>query len=262
MIVTCTNCTARLQLEDAKLPSRPFTVRCPKCQSIINAQPPSASGDGSALSVAGDLPTSLRGQRESKPVAAPPMPAESSSDLHHKPQHEAPAETDVLRLLSSLLQKGLTEGGTSRNAPGRRWTHRRALVCTGRAHRETLARVLSQSQCEVFVADDTRQAIERMREDQMDVIFLDNDFDSMEQGAAYINREVNSLRPAERRRLFFVHLLPNARTADPLAAFLNHVNLVVNPQDLADLPRVIERSVRDFNELYRDFNKALNLTDL
>ena len=41
MIVTCPNCTARLQLDGAKVPARPFSVRCPKCQQIINAQPPS-----------------------------------------------------------------------------------------------------------------------------------------------------------------------------------------------------------------------------
>ncbi|MCA1849798.1 MAG: zinc-ribbon domain-containing protein, partial [Acidobacteria bacterium] len=33
MIVVCSQCTTRLQLDDAKVPSRPFTVRCPKCQS-------------------------------------------------------------------------------------------------------------------------------------------------------------------------------------------------------------------------------------
>ena len=49
MVITCQQCSARLQLDDAKVPSRPFTVRCPKCQHIINAQPPAQEPDYSAF---------------------------------------------------------------------------------------------------------------------------------------------------------------------------------------------------------------------
>ncbi len=35
MITTCTNCQARYQLENAKIPSRVIQVRCPGCQSVF-----------------------------------------------------------------------------------------------------------------------------------------------------------------------------------------------------------------------------------
>src|SRR5438874_8794675 len=44
MVLTCSHCNARLQLADAKVPARAFTVRCPKCQASINAQPASTNG--------------------------------------------------------------------------------------------------------------------------------------------------------------------------------------------------------------------------
>ena len=44
MVLTCSQCNARLQLADAKVPARAFTVRCPKCQASINAQPASTNG--------------------------------------------------------------------------------------------------------------------------------------------------------------------------------------------------------------------------
>jgi predicted Zn finger-like uncharacterized protein len=262
MIVTCSNCTTRLQLEDSKIPSRAFTVRCPKCQFIINAQPAGSVAEGSALAVAGDMPASAR-QREVKTPSASSGAVEQSVEVSGRmPSAPSVNEGEVARLLAALLQNGLGDGAASKTDAGRRWRQRRALICTGRSHREATARLLSQNQYEIFIADDTAQAIERMREEQMDVVILDPDFDAMEQGAAFINRELNSLRPAQRRRVFFVHLMPNVRTADPHAAFLHHVNLVVNPEDIEDLPRVMERSIRALNELYRDFNKALNVAEL
>ncbi|MGH9900955.1 MAG: hypothetical protein ACRD68_03845, partial [Pyrinomonadaceae bacterium] len=128
--------------------------------------------------------------------------------------------------------------------------------------REAVARALSLDRYEVFVANDTTQAIERMREDRMDVVVLDPEFDPVEQGAAFVTREINTLRPLQRRRLFVAHLSPAVRTADSHAAFLNHVNLVVNPDDIDDLPRLLARSLRDLNDLYREFNKAINVADL
>ncbi|HEX8290507.1 MAG TPA: zinc-ribbon domain-containing protein, partial [Pyrinomonadaceae bacterium] len=74
MIVTCPNCTTRLQLDGAKVPSRPFSVRCPKCQQIINAQPPApAEQRRDALGAVGDVPASAKPQPDA--TAAPAAPA-------------------------------------------------------------------------------------------------------------------------------------------------------------------------------------------
>src|SRR5437764_966752 len=127
MIVTCPNCTTRLQLDKAKVPSRPFSVRCPKCQQIINAQPP---------------------------------------------------------------------------AP--------------------------QSQ----------------------------------RSAAFVRHEMSAMRMPERRRVVFVQLTDKVRTGDAHAAFLAGANLFVNTAEVEELPRALEKNIRDLNELYRDFNKALSLTEL
>jgi CheY-like chemotaxis protein len=125
-----------------------------------------------------------------------------------------------------------------------------------------LAQQLSQSGYQVFVAEDMRQAIERMRENRIDVVFLDQEFDALEQGAAFVTREVTILRPAERRRLFFVLLSPVLRTMEAHAAFLNNVNAIVNTKDVADAARILEHALRDYNELYKEFNAALNVSAL
>lgn len=263
MIVVCPNCTARLQLEASKVPSRPFTVRCPKCQFIINAQPPSPAAEGGALGVGGDLPSSTRAQQRDF-RGATPAPAYQSEQPPDAPAPRAPGETDVAALLASLLQRAVAESDAPRGAlgGGGRLERRRVLICTGEPQRDQLARSLAKSQYEVFVAEDAPQAAERMREDRMDVVILDPDFDKAEQGATRVVADVAALRPSHRRRLFFVNLSTSARTGDQHAAFLNNCNLVLNVLDVEDAPRVLERSVRELNDLYRDFNKALNLSEL
>ena len=113
-----------------------------------------------------------------------------------------------------------------------------------------------------IIADDTRQAVETMRSKQMDVVLLDSQFDPTEQGSVFVSREVNVLRPAQRRRLFFVLLSPSMRTMDAHAAFLNNVNAIVNLNDLNELHRVMDIALREYNELYREFFTAFSLPAL
>lgn len=268
MVITCSNCNVRLQLDDAKIPSRAFTLRCPKCQAIVNVQPPTASGAASAEQGAlavGYSPASDHPRFE-QPKLAPAFKLEGSEEDAGRPASpEAPAAvdaSDLTRLLLELLQRG---GGPvdKKGASGRlAWERRRVLVCVSPVHREALARVLATSNYDVYVAADTTQAIERMREEHMDVVILDPEFDPVEQGAAFVTREVNTMRAPERRRLFFVHFSPTVRTLDTHAAFINNVNLVVNPVDIENLPQALERSLRNFNELYRELNAALNVAPL
>ncbi|HYX40284.1 MAG TPA: hypothetical protein VE821_01235, partial [Pyrinomonadaceae bacterium] len=75
----------------------------------------------------------------------------------------------------------------------------------------------------------------------------------------FINREMSALRPAERRRTFFIQMTPDVRTGDPHAALVRSANFVLNPADIEDLPPTLDRAVRDFNELYRNYNQALQL---
>jgi predicted Zn finger-like uncharacterized protein len=258
MIVTCPNCTTRLQLDGAKVPARPFSVRCPKCQQIVNAQPPApAAPQRDALAAVGDMPSSAKPQQETATATAAPL----LGDVQASPEgHE-----DVLRLLASLLRREAAGDGGVRDAPsgGRRsWERRRALVCAGSAFGGDASRALSQVGYDVAVAADAAQAVERMREEQLDVLVLDPEFDPRAQGSMAIGREVTAMRNAERRRLVFVLLTNTARTGDAHAAFLAGANLVVQMKEVGDLPRVLEKNIRDLNELYRDFNRALGLAEL
>lgn len=259
MIVTCPNCTTRLQLDGAKVPARPFSLRCPKCQQIVNAQPPAqAAPQRDALAAVGDVPSSSKPQQEM--AAATPAP------LLGEVQASNEGHEDVLRLLASLLRREAAGDGGGAHVSGvggrRAWERRRALVCTGSSFGGDAARALGQAGYDVSVAADAAQAVEYMREDQLEVLVLDPEFDPRAQGSIAIGREVTAMRNSERRRLVFVLLTNTARTGDAHAAFLAGANLVVQMKEVADLPRALERNIRDLNELYRDFNRALGLAEL
>jgi predicted Zn finger-like uncharacterized protein len=250
MILVCQKCSTRLQVDDEKSPQRPFNVRCPKCNNTVSSGAPSPATEQSALALGGSPATE---HHRFEPTTArayePATPAETVPN------------DDSLRMLVDLLSKG-TARNTDNPMARPSWDKRKALVCTSEAHRDLIARKLTQTGCQVYVAEDTRQAVETMRANKMDVVLLEPQFDPAEQGSVFVIREINVLRPPQRRRLFFVLISPSLRTMDAHAAFLNNVNAVVNVADLEELPRIMEVGLREYNELYREFYSAFGLTAL
>jgi predicted Zn finger-like uncharacterized protein len=250
MIIVCPKCATRLQIDDEKSPNRPFNVRCPKCSNTISSGPSSPATEQSALAVGGSPSTDHpRFEQAAARAYEPSTPGAT------------PANDETVRMLFDLLSKGASQNTDNPNARPA-WDKRKALVCASEPYRDAVARALSSLGCQVFVAEDTRQAVETMRANKMDVVVLEPQFDTAEQGSVFVIREINILRPPQRRRLFFVLLTPSLRTMDAHAAFLNNVNAVVNVTDIEELSRVMEVALREYNELYREFYTAFGLTAL
>ena len=253
MILVCPKCSSQIQVGGtSKPPASAFTVRCPKCNATIEASPASPASEKSALAV-GQSPSTDQARYKRRGPA--PL-----FDLGGEVAPVTPPAQDVRSLLMNLLDVGEREKPDPQARPA--WSPRRVLVCTAQPHRELIARQLAQKGYQVFVAQDAGQAIDRMRENPLDVVLLDYEFDSADQGAAFVTREVNILRPPQRRRLFFVLLSPTLRTMDAHAAFLHNANAVVNLRDVEDLHGILEVALREFNELYKDMNLALNVPAL
>ena len=263
MVLTCPHCETRLQLDEAKAPSRPFVVRCPKCQNSVNVQP---NGESSVLPLS-DKPAAA--SQGAAPNSAPSFerPATAARFRPGDDEHTdglskdgSSGLNDLARLLAEALNTSSRHTGKSRKRPA--WDRRKVLVCASPAYREAIAASLAQHDYDVFVAENMVQGLGRMREERMDVIVLDANFDPQEQGVVFITREVRLLRPSERRRLFLVYLTDGVRTMDLHAAFLQNVNLVVNPTDVEQLADALDVSIRDYNELYRPFNNVLDLASI
>ena len=258
MIIVCQNCTSRFQVDDAKVPAGPFTVRCPKCQDIVSSSSATANPEKSVASVTkASAPAKFE-----RSVPAPLFRAVTGPAAGTDPAEPPPSSVGAHELAMALASLLRSEKGLRDSKAVASWSHRRALVCSALPHREVIARGLSDNGYEVFLAEDTQQAVERMRHSELDVVILDPDFDAVEQGAAFVTRDVNVRRPADRRRIFFVLLSATKRTMDTHSAFLQNVNLSVNFNELADLPEILDHALLEFNDLYKDFNQALNVAAL
>lgn len=262
MVLICTKCEARLQLDEAKTPTRPFSVRCPKCQTSVTVQPASAPPDEGDISPAEEA--TLSRSLFERPITAPrftvaPQESETGTVGQVGPM---PGLGDLAKLMADAMRQsdGMVAANRGRIRPA--WDRRKVLVCASPAYREVIARPLAEQDYDVFVAENMAQGLGRMREERMDIVILDANFDPLEQGVAFITREVRLLRPSERRRLFLVYLTSGVRTMDLHAAFLRNVNLVINPSDVEEMPEAIEVSLRHYNELYRDYSRALDVAPI
>jgi hypothetical protein len=263
MVLTCPQCETRLQLDEARAPSRPFAARCPKCQANVNVPlngeavtAPKPDQPMAATEAASRNPAPAF----ERPETAPKFEPRDHERIANSSPENPSALNDIAKLLAEALSHSSGHTGTARKRPA--WDRRKVLVCASPAYREAIAESLIIQDYDVFVAENMVQGLGRMREERMDVIVLDASFDPLEQGVAFITREVRLLRPSERRRLFFVYVTSGVRTMDLHAAFLHNVNLVVNPSDVEQLPEALEVSIRHYNDLYRPFNRALDIAPI
>lgn len=239
MIIRCDNCSVSLQLDESKIPSGNFSVRCPRCQNLLRVQKDAA---GKGLSTVDQLTAN-------QPAAAA---TEGAQDFAAK-------ETDfqinnALRSLMGALQsdKGAVEDESMAEKP------RRILLCLGQYADET-AKVLAKSGYKVYIAQTPAQANERLREGKTEIVVFSPDFAADLGGAAVIQQKANSMYSSERRRLFLISLEDNGITMNAHDAFLRNLNLIVNTKDLAQMPLILNRAVGDYNDLYNYFNKSSGL---
>lgn len=228
MIASCPQCAMSLTFDDERLPTEPFNVLCPRCRQTVTVMPPPREEPR--------LPGAT-GALDMKSVAA--------SD-----------ESDPLRQLIELLTTGIKQT-QPQSQDVKKWQRRRVLLCLDDAQlRETLRNALPPTHYEIFSADLAPEAIEILHDSRAEVIVLSPAFDSEHQGAGAMMQYINTLTPPVRRRTYVVLVSPQLRTLDTYLAFANGVNLTVHPEDVASFQSIFERSVRDYNELYRPLNQA------
>jgi hypothetical protein len=226
-----------------------FSLRCPKCQSIINNPMPAAP-----VVLAGS-PNPAAGADMARNSHSPAPPYMSTNSL--VPPTSQPEAPDTLRQLLEILQ-GRTKDKDLRIS---RET-RRALICVTAPRRATLAKQLAEHSYQIYLAENCKQAVDRMREEHMHVILLDDDFALEENGFRYLSQELQRMRPALRRRVLVVKISSDARTLDHHAAFLQSVNLLVNTAELNTLAEALEKVLRHHNDMYREFYQALEVAEI
>jgi predicted Zn finger-like uncharacterized protein len=239
MIISCDNCSVSLQLDDAKVPKSNFTVRCPRCQNLLRVTP--ANGKSSAV-------------EQMKQNA--PAPAVDGNTTQFAQKEQDLQINLALRSLLGALQKESTSMELNDEEEVK---PRRILLCLDASKKDFLANILSKAGYKVYAADTPAQANERLREGRTEIIIFSTDFAAEFGGAGILQQKLNSMPSALRRRLFLACIDENSTTMNAHEAFLKNLNLLINTADLDQTPMILGRALRDFNEIYRHYNKALGV---
>lgn len=239
MIIRCDNCSVSLQIDESKVPTGTFTVRCPRCQNMLRAY---KKVDGSGSSTVEQL------------AANKPAPAvEDGAGNFAAKESEVQINTALRSLLSALqTDKKSLDSIDQPEKP------RRVLLCLGEK-RDATSKVLSEAGYKVYMAETPAQANERLREGKTEIVIFSPDFAPEYGGTAILQQKANAMYSSERRRLFLVSLEDTGSTMNAQEAFLRNLNLVVNTRDLAQLPLIMNRALHDYNDLYHYFNQAMAL---
>lgn len=239
MIIRCDNCSVSLQLDESKVPSGNFSVRCPRCQNLLRVQK-DASGRG--LSTVDQLAAN-------KPAVA----AETPPDFAEK-EHDIQVNS-ALRSLLTALQTDKKIDEVDDEKP------RRILLCLG-DRCDDAAKLLAKSGYKVYVAQTPAQANERLRDGKTELLMFSPDFAPEMGGAAVIQQKANAMYSSERRRLFLISLEDEGITMNAHDAFVRNLNLIVNKSDLEQVPLILNRALGDYNNLYNYYNRAADLAPI
>ncbi len=216
-------------------------MRCPRCQNLIRVQK-GAKGTGSAT--------------VQQLAANQPAPAvENGAQQFAAKESEFQINSALRSLLSALKTENTVSNADDDNVAEK---PRRVLLCLGQ-RRDEVAKTLADSGYKVYIAQTPAQANERMREGKTEIMIFSPDFAAEFGGAAILQQKANAMYSSERRRLYLVSLEDSGTTMNAHEAFLRNLNLVVNTNDIPQLPLILNRALRDFNDLYHYLNKAMSL---
>jgi DNA-binding NtrC family response regulator len=164
---------------------------------------------------------------------------------------------ESLRALMSALHadKNKLEDDDEQEKP------RRVLLCLGEK-RDEVAKMLAASGYKVYVAQNPAQANERLRDGKTEILIFSPDFEKENGGAAVIQQRANAMYSSERRRLFLISLEDQGTTMNAHEAFMRNLNLIVNNNDIKQLPLILNRALSDYNDLYLNFNKASGMASV
>lgn len=216
MQALCPHCSQKIVIEDAKVPDRPFAVKCPKCQSVVKL-----AGKGGPATAA---------TPPSRP--APPNPPSASA-----PEPATPAPSGA-------------SGGEGSSA------ERTALVALDDASQAAaLTACISRLGYAVESPANGNDADHLLERGAYALVVTTRRFTAGGQGDTLYQRLVR-LSPDSRREIFLVLVGDEFKSADGTQAWAALADLVLSPRDAAHADKAIRAAVAERQRLYQVFRDA------
>jgi predicted Zn finger-like uncharacterized protein len=214
----CPQCSTRFLIDDAKVPDRPFKVRCPRCQNAVTMQGRTAVT--AEAGAAGDPPAAP------EPAASPAPPPRSAPPAPLRREHTG---SDKAR--DALIALADSGAGSAFTAALARLDYNVDVV----EDVEEGTRLLEQGVYEIVVT--TPPAHEPGRPETL-------------------AQRILRLPVPTRRSVFVVLVDPRFTTGEGTQAWALQADLVVNPRDAASCEGVIRSTIAERVRLYQAYGDA------
>jgi len=238
MEIVCETCNARLNIPDEKLPpGQRVSVRCPRCKNKLVLDTDTVKSERL-------YPSDQASEKIGSPLDA--MPAPSPNQEYELPSEEM-SGFDDMEAESALYSYGEGE--------------KLALVMIADTHRfETIKEAVDALGYNAIRAENTMEAVSKMRFQDFDLVLLSDLFDNIPLEQSPILQYLNHLSMSVRRKMFVLIMSDRFRTMDHMMAFAMSANLAANWKDLDRLSSILGRAVSDNEKFYKVFTDTMKET--
>jgi predicted Zn finger-like uncharacterized protein len=213
----CSRCSTRIQIDDTKVPDRPFKVRCPKCQTVMTLP---GRGAEAAVAPEAEAPAAASGVTQG-PAAAP-------SDRPSPPLSPA-----------AIARRERAEAGAND-----------ALVALSGPAAPALQQALERLKFHVDSVDDVEEGAHLLEQGVYEVVVTARTPPEPGKPETLAQR-ILRLPPDARRRVFVILVGQEFRTADGTQAWAAQADLVVNPADAGQCEHLIRSTMNERLRLYQ-----------
>jgi predicted Zn finger-like uncharacterized protein len=216
----CPSCANRIVVDDSRVPDRAFSVRCPKCQTMVKF-PGRPAGPAPAA--------------EPAHAAAPEPPA--------TPVPETMGEQTMAHLRRELAESGRVKGQVM-------------VALSDRSLAGALTMPLSRIGYAAETLENADDAARALEQGLYDVVITSREGGGQSSRGETLLQRVQRLSPDVRRTVFLVLVGDDFRTGDGTQAFTAMADLVVHPRDASSVEPVLLTSIAERNRLYQAFLDA------
>jgi predicted Zn finger-like uncharacterized protein len=213
----CPHCSQRIVIDDAKVPDRPFSVKCPKCQGVLK----------------------LQGKAAGVEAAAPPPPPPDSAPAPAADEQRTPEMTPIRRELG---------GGGAHQL--------RALVSfPDHSPASGVAPLLTRLGYEVDSAEGHDEAAHLIEQGVYSLVATARVPAAPGKGETLYQR-ISRLSPEARRRFFLILVGDEFKSGDGTQAFVALADLVLSTRDAAAAENAIRNTLAERTRVYQAFTDA------
>ena len=232
MQANCPKCANRITIDDARVPDRAFSVKCPKCQTSVRFP-----GKGAAAA----------------PPAPPPPAAAAPAAPPFEPPRAEPetgASAEALRAeMLAQVRREMSLGDGARTASGRA-----VVTLADRTQAGAIALPLARHGYQVDTVDNADEGSRLIEQGVYDVVIASRA--PAPAGKESLYQRLSRLSPDARRRIFLVLVGDDFKTGDGTQAWITMADLVVHPRDLATVDAVLTKTVEERTRLYQVYLDA------